>query len=1478
MEEEQENVPKYRAFLSINNLPGGVGVYEFGDEIRATYLSRGLAKLLSYETWQYHTYTELNLLASVHESDRKRVGKLFSSLKRTHREFDVEFRIASKEMRWVRVLGKFARFHGQFPVYYLVVSDTTEAFLTRLKLEQQHARLDFAFSHSNLEIWEYELGTDQVTTLTRTILGGHPSLITKNPLGYLLEHDLIHPSFSETLRQDFSMLKEGLEPDSILLVRTGPASYRWLRSSYSFLRTSDGACTSAIGIFSDVHDEIETRLASLGEDYAFFAAFNLENGRPLLANTTVRKLLGGSVSLYDVYEQLLKRSIRADFLGLFAQISTEDALRTYISESNQDFTVEAKMQHPLFPAKGYPWVRFTLSISTTGGNTIGYIAIKDIDAEKKREAKLLERSQRDALTGLFNRFSLEEMIEAQLRQTDAGAYGFYLIDIDRFKGINDTFGHEMGDRVLRMVASCLYTFFPFESIVGRLGGDEFIAFVPKTDEFGQFGTLGTTFCKQIATDTSLGMEVHCSVGFCLVPEDGTAFDQLYHHADIALYRSKELGRNRCLHYEASMDMQKAMGWMNPEWVLDNLPDSIYVCDAETHALLFLNRAGRERFAVPPGIGLGRCHTRLFGRDSVCPFCSLGQLDYETYTHRVITTEDGQTLLFKEKLIHWNNRSAKMTVMVDQVKQAKNISANQQSKDLQQTTLPMGTYFQRLFLYAKSWDYDCEGDILTLTGFAMPLLFSNLHDDPKQLTWFQSEDAKSFLDALRSIRKTGKSETLFFRLRETEKMQTYVPYQGTCMLARNAQGAIQRIGGELVPFLDYRFTTAYSSLEHLINALCIPVLVLTRSSSPRFIFANAEFGKTIGSCEDGAEFDPLGWLAPASKSHLLEKLNEEVFESEVLLEDVNHRCYAAHVQAGPLFGTEQVVSISLQDISRERQLFELNTRMQNFVEQSLQGIVVLQMVNARLVLQYVNETLAGMLGYSRMDLSARLSANVLEIFHPEDRALLLREIELQSMCTLHVAFKLRLRRKDGTDIWCEITFRQTGVVGIGQPFSLLIADITKTMQTEQERELALMQLHVAQEHHALTLLYTRQRFYTKARMLLDAHEDERFVCIFWNVERFSVINELLGFETGNEVLLYLAERLRRFCQNRGVYAHLEGDHFAACIPFSRSDLVQVSTAMDCSEISDRIGFVVSLVYGIYEIEDLHMPINQILDRAMSAAKTIRFNLQTPYAFYTPSFRSDTLNEQEVLNDMSAALEQNQFTFYLQPIYHLSTMTMVSVEALARWDHPQRGMLPPQQFIPVFERFGFITTFDMYMLRMICSFLASVRDAGLPLVPIALNLSRLDLGNRQFVSTLIEIIDKYRLAHHLIQLEITETAYMENPRQVLQVIKHLQDLGFTILMDDFGTGYSSLNMLADLPLDIMKIDRSFIQDIFENSRSIPILSSLLQLGKNLGMPVVVEGVETKHQEEQLFSLGCEYVQGFLYNQPMDQSSFLKLISGG
>ena len=248
---------------------------------------------------------------------------------------------------------------------------------------------------------------------------------------------------------------------------------------------------------------------------------------------------------------------------------------------------------------------------------------------------------------------------------------------------------------------------------------------------------------------------------------------------------------------------------------------------------------------------------------------------------------------------------------------------------------------------------------------------------------------------------------------------------------------------------------------------------------------------------------------------------------------------------------------------------------------------------------------------------------------------------------------------------------------------------------------------------------------------------------------------------------------------------------------------------------------------------------------------------------------------LLREMEQALSSGQFCVYYQPIYSIKAGRAVSAEALVRWRHPTAGVIPPVRFVPLFERNGFVVRLDRFAWEEVCRMLAERIRAGLPVVPVSVNVSRLNFYDNDFCDTIVGLLQKYGLDPSLLRLEITESAYTDNPVQLLSVLKRLHDIGLTILMDDFGSGYSSLNMLKNVTVDILKIDMGFVQNLEDSERAPTILRRVVEMAHDLKMSVVVEGVETKAQIDFLSSIDCDKIQGYYFAKPMAREDFTALI---
>ena len=295
------------------------------------------------------------------------------------------------------------------------------------------------------------------------------------------------------------------------------------------------------------------------------------------------------------------------------------------------------------------------------------------------------------------------------------------------------------------------------------------------------------------------------------------------------------------------------------------------------------------------------------------------------------------------------------------------------------------------------------------------------------------------------------------------------------------------------------------------------------------------------------------------------------------------------------------------------------------------------------------------------------------------------------------------------------------------------------------------------------------------------------------------------------------------------------------------------------------------WGVYEIIDRSVPVEQMCDRVLLAADSIKGQYNQFYAVYDDNLRGKLLREKAIADVMETALAKEQFIVYLQPKYSLSDNRMVGAEALVRWIHPEWGFMSPGEFIPLFEKNGFIPCLDRYVWEKVCVYLHDWKEKGYPVVPISVNVSRADVYQSHLVDTLSGLVQKYGIDPACLHLEITESAYTDNPDQIISTVEELHRRGFVIEMDDFGSGYSSLNMLSQMTLDILKLDMKFIQNELAKPAEQSILNDIISMAHRMRLRVVAEGVETKEQTERLQAVGCDYVQGYYFARPMPVKEF-------
>lgn len=408
----------------------------------------------------------------------------------------------------------------------------------------------------------------------------------------------------------------------------------------------------------------------------------------------------------------------------------------------------------------------------------------------------------------------------------------------------------------------------------------------------------------------------------------------------------------------------------------------------------------------------------------------------------------------------------------------------------------------------------------------------------------------------------------------------------------------------------------------------------------------------------------------------------------------------------------------------------------------------------------------------------------------------------------------------------------------------------------------------------------EKFKINADKLFSKNNPESYVLFYMDVDKFKYINDMFGFDMGNNTLIHISNTIASELHEDEIFARVSADHFVLLIKYKTDEDIKARLNSIYNKVqifsNPKINYYkLILDCGIYKINKDDRDINTIMDRANTARKTIKGGHKNSFAFYNDEMHKKILKEKEIENTMIDALNNGEFIVYFQPKYNLSDYQIIGAEALVRWNNPKKGLIPPIEFIPVFERNGFIVNIDFYVFEEVCKKIREWMDEGQKVVPISVNLSRMHFVNSNFVETFRLIVDKYKIPTNFIELELTETAVLNNIEGLIDTMNHLKESGFIISMDDFGTGYSSLNLLKELPVDILKLDRAFFTEKDESNNEKIVISNVIRMAKELKMKVISEGVETISQLDFLKQIGCDMVQGYLFSKPMPIKEFEKIV---
>ncbi|MDD2967024.1 MAG: EAL domain-containing protein [Desulfovibrionaceae bacterium] len=492
----------------------------------------------------------------------------------------------------------------------------------------------------------------------------------------------------------------------------------------------------------------------------------------------------------------------------------------------------------------------------------------------------------------------------------------------------------------------------------------------------------------------------------------------------------------------------------------------------------------------------------------------------------------------------------------------------------------------------------------------------------------------------------------------------------------------------------------------------------------------------------------------------------------------------------------------------------------------------------------------------------------EVIAPEDTEQLNSLIATLHHGSSHATMTVRFRLRRGGSIWCRVAISCT--CDVERKATRFIG----TLNDVDAATKSLMELRFRSEYDVLTKLYNMSAFYAHATKLLQSNARARYCVVRMDIDRFKVINDLYGLAAGDALLQFIAESLRRAIGKKDICGRISGDIFCILAAGYPDEMVNMTAAISARLEQYPLPYKIKPSFGICAVSNSNIAINVLCDWANLALTTVKGNYARNYAFYSSQLRDKMLEEKRIENRMHQALLEGQFVLYLQPKVDIATSRIVGAEGLVRWLHPVDGIISPNRFIPLFEKNGFILQLDTTIWEQACQVIQRWLLAGFTPPPVSINMSRAHIHDPLLIDKLEAMTQKYQVPPALLELEITESAFLENESTMYSTINRLRQKGFLFSMDDFGSGYSSLNVLKNIPVDYIKIDRGFLNEVSTTEKGKTVIRYSIAMAKEMNIGVIAEGVENAEQAAFLLQAGCRYAQGYLYSRPVPVHEFENL----
>ncbi|WP_457108579.1 diguanylate cyclase domain-containing protein [Methylobacterium sp. P5_C11] len=1144
-------------------------------------------------------------------------------------------------------------------------------------------------------------------------------------------------------------------------------------------------------------------------------------------------------------------------------------------------------------------VSFSLTRDQITGEPDGYVAvIRDISQRKEAECEMTRLARHDPLTGLPNRLHFREQLDQEIARAkrSGGGFALFCLDLDRFKLVNDTLGHQAGDTLLRIVAQRLKSVLRIEDTIARLGGDEFVIIQTGQGRTEDAVRLAERLLEAVSPPVDLGgypAGIGISVGVALAPGDGLDPDHLYARADQALYRAKAAGRNTFRLYtegDAGTDLTPCEAGrrelvlpleqieLNPLFVgdllremLESSTDCVKLLDYEGN-LLFLSAGGSKMMEIDDvGPLLGRPWVDLWqGEHNAAARLALAQARagwaarFQGFCH----TAKGHPKWWDVALSPLKGPSGArgrilaisrdVTALVE-LERDRQMTANRYRALIEvSATMVWRAEPDGSVIESTGWEAYSGQPESAYRGFGW---LTAVHPDDRTRvvsTWREIIGSQSAGSCeFRVLRRDGVFRWTLIRVAPLKENSGHVrEWVGTATDIHQSKEAAEATCAQEERYRLALLATKDAIWDHDLTSDRIDWSEATQSL---FGYAKDEIATT------GAWWKER--IHPSDRDRVVASIQNAIDGSDDRWIDEYRFAqgdgnYAEVLDRGFVIRDVQGRAVrmvgAMHDLTDQRQA---NAAVKASEER------------LRLALQ------AGrMMAWERhlkTDYSSR-SANSLELLgiqsgppsqfldrvHPDDREQIERLV--QQGCQNREQREFRYIHPDGRLIWLSASVERVDadrIVGI-------TFDITERKRSEEDA-------WRTANHDALTGLPNRRLFHQRLEQALAAAErgSTSVSLLLFDLDTLRDVNDTLGHDAGDAVLSEAASRLGEGLRTTDTVARLGGDEFAIVL----TEPLHLTHAASYAEtLLERLrqpftyrghALTCKASVGLAAFPDHHRETRDLLKDADIALFRAKAQGRNRSVVFAPEMRAQTERRVSIAAEMRVAIDAGQIVPFYQPKVCFSTGAIIGFEALARWQHPEKGLLTPGYFGSAFEDPELATAIGDSILRQVTADMRAWNERGLGFGRVAVNFASAEFRKPDLAGGILAALSASQVPASQFEVEVTETVFLGHGSEAVPgTLQRLHDSGVLISLDDFGTGFASLTHLKQFPVDHIKVDQSFVRDVERSAEDAAIVAAVIGLGRSLGMKVTAEGVETHGQAEHLVALGCDYAQGYLYAKPM------------